>query len=211
METSWAIKSLNVSEPRKLHINGRELYTGFLKEPKEEAVFLNQLNFNGDGQAEDVHGGLDKAVCVYSLDHYTYWTATYGKVFEASAFGENLTVSGAQEVDVHIGDIFQVGEAVVQITQPRQPCHKIAEIHQFKDFVAKVSETGFSGYYLRVLEQGYVKKGDQFKLMEADQGKVSVAFVNQIKYHDRQNKEAIKKILDVEALAESLRHSFNDL
>ncbi|MBJ8032143.1 MOSC domain-containing protein, partial [Bacillus cereus group sp. N21] len=82
----------------------------------------------GDGQADLVHhGGVDKAVCVYSGEHYSYWEETLNQDLEYGAFGENITVSGMREEDVCIGDTFELGEAIVQVTQPRQPCFKLAK------------------------------------------------------------------------------------
>jgi MOSC domain-containing protein YiiM len=115
------IISLNVGLPSAQSYEGRELITGGAKNPVPRAV-LRFGNFDGDRQADQVnHGGLEKAVCVYPFDHYPYWNRQLGHDLQPGAFSENLTVSGAIETEVCVGDVFRIGEAGVQVSQPRMP------------------------------------------------------------------------------------------
>ncbi|MBE1554039.1 MOSC domain-containing protein [Sporosarcina limicola] len=203
------ILSLNVGKPKTANFNGKEVETGFYKESVSGHTHLAKLNFEGDGQADlKHHGGVDKAVCVYPYEHYSYWEQDLKRELPIAAFGENLTVIGMLEEDVHIGDVFKIGEAVLQISQPRQPCYKIAGRHDVKDLTLRVQNTGYTGFYCRVLEEGMVEPDSTIKRTSVHPEKVSVAFANDIMYHDKNNMDAIKKILSVDALSDSWRTRF---
>ena len=205
----YKIKSLNVALPQIVKEEEGTLTTGFLKHPANDAVYLSKVNFDGDGQADlEHHGGPDKAVCVYPYEHYSYWSKHYNHEFTVPSFGENITIEGLNEKNAGIGDIFKLGEAVVQVTQPRQPCYKIAKVHGFPDMPAKIVETGFSGFYLRVLEEGKVSPEDSLELIEKCNQDITISFVNQIKYHDQANLEAMQQIIETPGLAENVRASF---
>ncbi len=128
------IVSLNVGKPKVMNNNGKEVLSGIYKTPVDKLLYLSKLNFEGDQQADLVHhGGVDKAICVYPFEHYSYWEKDLNLTLNYGAFGENLTVKGMTEDRVHIGDIFQLGSAIVQVSQPRQPCFKLAKRYNIKD------------------------------------------------------------------------------
>jgi MOSC domain-containing protein YiiM len=202
----FEIVSINVGKPMNLVFNGKELLTGINKKPVSEPIFLSFLNFTGDGQADLVHhGGKDKAVCVYPYDHYAYWEKELGRKLEAAAFGENLTVKGVVEEDVCIGDMFQLGEAIVQVSQPRQPCYKLAKKYNVEDLPLRVQNTGYTGFYFRVLKEGWVTKESRLQLLSRHPLGITVSFANHIMYHDKYNQEGIERILSVQELSESWR------
>ncbi|WJE43909.1 MOSC domain-containing protein [Bacillus halotolerans] len=205
----YSILSLNLGKPQTLEYDGKKIETGIMKRPADSAVMLYRENFEGDGQADLVnHGGPDKAVCVYSAEHYPFWTEFLSRPLPDAAFGENLTVQGLTEEDVCIGDVFQLDDAVVQVSQPRQPCIKLAKKFGVKDMVLKVQQTGYTGFYFRVLEEGRVAPGAKLDLLSRGEKGISVQFANHIKYHDTKNLAAIERILSEEALSESWRSSF---
>ncbi|MGO0058922.1 MOSC domain-containing protein [Brevibacillus fluminis] len=205
------IVSINVGQPTTMTYEGKELETGIFKQPVEGAVFLSKLNFAGDGQADlKFHGGVDKAVCVYSHEHYPFWERELNRPMSYGAFGENLTVTGMTEDLVCIGDTYQLGEAVVQVTQPRQPCHKLAKRYDVADMPVKVQNVGFTGFYFRVLQEGHVSKEDRPVLIERHPAKLSVAFANQIMHHDKKNQEGIRQLLAVEELSASWRKTLSN-
>ncbi len=206
------VKSLNIGMPKKENFYGKKIMTGLCKQPVTHAVFLTTEGFEGNGVADRKHhGGPDKAVCVYSLDHYLYWEEVLGMKLSPAAFGENLSVSGLNEEDVCIGDVFELGNALVQVSQPRQPCSTLAARYGRKDFVKLVVDAGRTGCYFRVLQEGMVEPGTSLILKEKNSAQVSVAFANQIFHHDRTNREGIDKVLAVPAISESWRQSFNKL
>jgi MOSC domain-containing protein YiiM len=163
------VVSLNIKLPEQVTASGRSFFTGYHKIPQKDPVFLHKTHFEGDGVGDTVHhGGFDQAVCVYPYEHYEKWNAELqlDTPLVIPSFGENITPLGFLEDDVCIGDVFQMGEAVVQITQPRQPCNTLASILCRPDMIKRVVDTGRTGYYLRVLKEGLVTAGDEMVRIE---------------------------------------------
>jgi len=210
--TKMLIQSLNIGLPGKEIFHGREIRTGICKRPVTGPVLLRKSGFEGDGVADlKHHGGSDKAVCVYSLDHYPYWEDALGIRLPVAAFGENLTVSNLDEGAICIGDIFQVGTAFVQISQPRQPCATLAARYGRNDMIKLVIDSGYTGFYFRVLEEGAAEKGEELILKKRDPLHITVSFANHIYHKDRKNCEGIEKVLAVPALSASWQKSFQEL
>ncbi|GAX88611.1 MOSC domain-containing protein [Effusibacillus lacus] len=202
------IVSISVGKPATILYHGRELSTGIYKKSTSQPLYLSRLNFDGDGQADLAHhGGPDKAVCVYPFEHYPYWEKELNRTLGPGAFGENLTLQGLPEKDVCIGDIFELGEAIVQVSQPRQPCHKLAKKFDVPDLPVRVQNTGFTGYYFRVLKEGWVTKEKPMLLLERHPKKVSVQFANRMMHHDKNNMEEVKRLLEVQELSENWRQT----
>jgi MOSC domain-containing protein YiiM len=147
-------------------------------------ILLRATNLDGDRQADlRVHGGPDKAVCVYSGDHYPAWRDELGRPdMGFGGFGENFTVSGQAETDVCLGDRFRVGEAVVEVSQPRGPCQKLARRWDRPDLPKLVVASGRSGWYLRVMQEGYVESGQLLQLIERPFVDWTIARVNDVTY-----------------------------
>lgn len=168
------LASIQVGQPREMTDEGwPELRTGpwtsaIIKERVDGPVRVSETNVEGDKQGNPaVHGGPDKAVLVYGAGHYAEWLAELGRELPHGAFGENLTVVGLDEDSVCIGDTFEVGDDVVlQVTQPRQPCWKIARRWQMKDLTALVDKTGRTGWYNRVMREGQIEAGQAVRLLE---------------------------------------------
>lgn len=197
--------SLNLGQPKTLVYFGQEILTGGQKDPVAWA-FLGRSGFEGDGQADlKNHGGPNKAACVYSFDHYPYWEQVLGETLSAGAFSENLTMAGVHERDVCVGDVFRAGEAVVQISQPRQPCSKLAGKWGRKDLPDLIHANSLSGFYFRVLEEGRVHTNDVVDLVARDPLGVTVAFANQVMYRHRPDRESLERVLAVEALSAEWR------
>jgi MOSC domain-containing protein YiiM len=206
------INSLNIGKPKQEHFQGKEFLTGMCKQPVSGALALSRQGFEGDGVGDRRHhGGEDKAVCVYSLDHYPYWSSTLNITMPVAAFGENLSIEGLQEADVCIGDIYRVGTAVVQVSQPRQPCNTLAARYGRDDLVKLVADSGRTGLYFRVLRSGRVQAGDAVVLIERDVLGVTVSYANAILHHDRLNRAGLEKVLCVAALSDSWQRSFREL
>lgn len=199
---------LNVGRPAAVTYFGKEVQTGGQKVPVAEA-WLAAENFAGDGQADlKNHGGPDKAVCVYPHEHYADWAAELGAPLEPGAFSENLTVAGALETEVCLGDIWQVGEAVrVQVSQPRQPCSKLAGKRGRPDLIERIHANGRSGYYLRVLREGIVRAGAPVTVVERHPAGVTIQFINELLYKHRTARADFERGLAVAALAEAGRRA----
>ncbi len=153
--------SLNTSLPQTIQIKGQTFTTGIYKTPVAGRLRLHHLGLESDGQADlRVHGGVDKAVYLYPHEHYTHWQEVVGRDLPFGQFGENFTVQGLLETEVHPSDVFRVGTAVIQITDPRYPCFKLAIKMERRDFPKHFLRSEFSGFYARVLEEGEVGAGD---------------------------------------------------
>lgn len=196
------LKNFSIGLPQSMKYgNDKEIVTGICKQPTEES-FLTKEGFRGDGVGDlRYHGGPDRAVCVYPYEHYSLWETEFNHTFSPSTFGENLTVTNMLEKDVNIGDVFQVGDAVIQITQGRIPCSTITKRTNTPSLLKRMVQTGFTGYLCRVLEEGYVRTNSKISLLEPHPKQVTILYANEIYFHDQKNVEGIKKVLDVQELA----------
>jgi MOSC domain-containing protein YiiM len=138
-----------------------------------------------------VHGGPDKAVCVYSADHFPEWSRVLAESdVGAGAFGENFSVSHMDEDSVCVGDVYAIGTAVVQVSQPRSPCWKLAARWNRPDLPRLVLKSGRTGWYFRVLQRGVVTTGEELSLSNRPCGEWSIARVNQVSYATGRHKDA---------------------
>jgi MOSC domain-containing protein YiiM len=176
--------SINVGLPREITHRGQAITTGIFKLPVANPVWLGRLNLAGDGQADlRVHGGADKAVYVYPFEHYAFWAGELGRSdFSHGQFGENFTTRGLREDEVSVGDVFRIGAARVQVTQPRTPCFKLGIRMNDENFPARFAIANRTGFYLRVLEEGRVATGDAIERVERAAGSMSVREVFRLRH-----------------------------
>lgn len=187
------------------HWSGREISTGARKTSHPGPVELGPLGLAGDAQGNTkVHGGPDKAVCCYPVEHYPRWTAD-GFAIGEDGFFENVTLSGLTEDAVHLGDVFTLGTARVQVTQPRRPCTTVSARWGESALPRLMQSTGRCGYYLRVLASGRVGPGDAMVLEERLLHSVSVAEVNRVMNVDRTDRPGIERLLGSPELPEKWR------
>lgn len=210
------LHALHVGKPKQHGTEGaddpmdRPWRSGIFKEPKKDPVFLGETNLDGDEQADKKnHGGPDKAVCVYPLAHLPYWAERLGRDdFGPGAFGENFTVAAMDEASVCVGDVYAVGEARVQVSQPRAPCWKLARRWGEKKLALWVQETGYTGWYLRVLGTGTVAAGQPLVLEERPHPEWPIARVNDVRYGRDEDPAQIAALAGCEALAGGWRDRF---
>lgn len=200
------IVSTNIGKPQSIEWNGKEVFTGMYKYPVPGPVFLEKENVDDDSVMDRKHhGGNDKACYLYSADHYTYWKELYpGLEMPWGMFGENLTVEGLHENTIYIGDVFQAGEATVQVTQPRQPCYKLGIRFGDSSVINQFVESGYPGVYVRILNTGFVKSGDQFTCIEK-KNSVTVQVVFKLLYASEFNKDELSMAIENPFLASSCR------
>ncbi len=201
----FSIVSLNIGTPREVrYADGRKLRTSLQRSPVEEKVFLDLLGFEGDQVTDPMdHGGRDKAVCGYPADHYSFWVGELSRDLASASFGENLTIQGLTEDRIYIGDCFRIGEAEIQCSQPRQPCHKLTKLMGYPKLAARIQELGYCGYYFRVLKQGWIQAGMALERIHTDQTGIAVVDAHHLMYRDKNNFEAIEKLLEHPALSKS--------
>jgi MOSC domain-containing protein YiiM len=155
---------------------GQEVRTGIYKLPVNGPVMVRRLNIDGDEQGDlTVHGGVDKAVYCYPSEHYGLWSQELDRDLPHGTFGENLTVSGLLEPDVHIGDVLSVGDAVLQVSQPRYPSYKLGMKMGDQRFVRRNQESARSGFYCRVLREGLIASGQDIAVQERDESQPTIA------------------------------------
>lgn len=189
---------------------GRTFTSAIKKRPVEGPVHVGAVNIEGDEQADlRLHGGPDKAVCVYPAAHLAYWRdLLYRPALGHGDFGENLSVAGVTENDVAVGDTLAVGTALLQISQPRSPCWKLARRWEHESLALEVQRTGYTGWYLRVLEQGEIEVGQRLRLIQRPHPDLTVATVHRARWHDRDDLDLASALAGNDALSISWRDHF---
>ena len=213
------IVSLRIGQPRSYGVEGaahpfdRPWVSAIAKEAVDGPVWLSHEGLAGDAVADrTVHGGLEKAVLVGSAEHLPFWRELLERDdVGPGAFGENLVLEGALEADVCIGDSFAMGEAVVQISQPRQPCWKQARRWRRKDLALQIQRTGRTGWYLRVLREGHVQCGDTLTLIERPLPEWTVARANEVMHGRPADRGAAAALAELPQLAPTWRESLRRL
>lgn len=202
--------SVNVGQPRAVTIDGETVLTGIYKRPVHGPLMLRTLNLDGDRQADlSVHGGVNKAVYAYPSEHYAFWREQLPDVrFDWGQFGENFTVEGLLEDQICLGDQFRIGEAEVVVTQPRLPCFKLAHKFGRKDMIQRFLDSRRTGFYLAVVREGRVEAGNRIEWTHRDPQRVTIADVVRLYAFDRDDRDTLARIVQVEALPDNWRRRF---
>jgi MOSC domain-containing protein YiiM len=202
--------SVNVGQPRVIGATrwGKPIRSGIVKQPVTAAsISLDTLNLDGDRQADlKVHGGRDKAVYAYPVEHLPLWNDELGTDFGPGTFGENLSTTGWLEDDVWIGDIWAWGEARLQVSQSRSPCYKLATITGRPDLLKRMVRTGRTGWYLRVLQPAIVPVAGPIQVIERDPAGISVLIAHRASVPGGLDRAEVEAVARVEALAADWRH-----
>ncbi|MDY6943685.1 MAG: MOSC domain-containing protein [Pseudomonadota bacterium] len=205
------VQQLSIGTSRPLPPEGQA--SAIFKQPTSEPLILEVEGFVGDQQADRrVHGGPERAVCQYPSEHYRYWRQRhrgYAEVMSAGLFGENLSTVGATEHDVRIGDVFRLGTALIQISQPRRPCWKVEHRSGVVGLAQQMSDTGRSGWLYRVCQPGAVEPGDGLILADRLKDAPSVAETWQIANDTRPPMDVLAALAKMEALAQVWRQRFS--
>jgi MOSC domain-containing protein YiiM len=204
--TPGKLLSINISLPVTVPYGSKEVSTGIFKQPIAGPAAVTRHGLQGDGQADLVnHGGPDKAVCVYSFAHRPFWEAEWGKPMDYAAFGENFTVTELREKEVCIGDVLRAGSALFQVSQARLPCFKLALKHELPKLPEQVQQTGYTGFYLRVLEEGEVQAGDELVLVgrHPEAQRMTVFDAARIMLFGKHDLAASERLLAIPGLASS--------
>jgi len=203
------IISTNIGSEKTIKWKGNTLTTGIFKLPAKGPVFLGNKGVKGDYINNlKVHGGLDKACYGYGENYYNYWKSLYPDLeWTYGMFGENLTISDVDEAEIRIGDIYNLGEAIVQVSQPRQPCNKFAAKFGSMDLIKQFIDFEHLGVYFRVIQEGNVKAGDEFHLDLRNKKALSVQEIGQLVYkkEDMVNEEMARDAIFDSNLSESAK------
>ncbi len=196
------IISTNIAKPTTIIFNGQKVTTGIFKNPINTPIYLGKEAVKGDEVSDrNVHGGEFKACYLFSSKHYPYWEKLYPNLnWEYGMLGENLTVSGMDETHLIIGDIYKVGEALVQITQPREPCFKLGVKFGTQDVLKQFIEHGYPGTYVRILKEGFVKTGDHFELVEKAKNSLSTFAFFKLLFSNEKDQTLLKLALENDSI-----------
>ena len=202
--------SVNVALPREITVKGKTVRTSIFKEPVTRRVQVRTLDIEGNGQADLIgHGGEMRAVLVYSFENYAHWETELGRTdFRFGQFGENFTVEGMLDDEVHVGDRFRIGTAVFEVTQPRVPCYKLGIKMQTEGFYSRLLRSGRPGFYFRVLEQGEVGPGDIIHRLSAHPVGMTVRQLSNLLYFEKDDLDGARRALRIEAMSPGWRQSF---
>jgi MOSC domain-containing protein YiiM len=203
--------SVNVSLPQTVMHQGKSVTTGIFKKPASGRVMLRTLNLEGDKQADrKVHGGVDMAVYAYPIEHYHYWQTELARAaLPYGQFGENLTIEDLTEENARVGDIVSIGDALLQVTQPRIPCYKLVmRMDAGPEFAAQFLQSGRVGFYLRVLGEGMLGAGDAVVLAERHDDSITIAEFLQIYASRSHDRATLERVLAMRHLGEAWRRYF---
>ena len=210
MAPSMKLLSVNVALPREITVKGKTVRTSIFKEPVTRRVQVETLDIEGNGQADLIgHGGEMRAVLVYSFENYAHWETELGRTdFRFGQFGENFTVDGMLDDQIHVGDRFRIGTAVFEVTQPRVPCYKLGIKMHTEGFYSRLLQSGRPGFYFRVLEQGEVGPGDVIHRLSAHAVGMTVRQMSNLLYFEKDDLDGARRALRIEAMSPGWRQSF---
>jgi MOSC domain-containing protein YiiM len=199
--------SLNIGEKREVLYRGKKVQTGIFKTPVTHGIFLGKEDVAKDQVVDRrYHGGIDKACYIYSKDHYAFWQQKYPTVdMTYGALGENITLEGLNEDSMLIGANYKLGDAIVQVSQPRQPCFKQGIRFGTQKIVKDFFNSPYPGVYLRVIQEGIVNYEDEMILIDAPVDGISVAAVHSLFTYNKSNSALGQKAIKEPFLAASYK------
>jgi MOSC domain-containing protein YiiM len=179
------VDSVNVGRPKLLLINGQPNKTGIDKQPTDGPVELRDDAVAGDAVVDrEYHGGYDKAVYAYASEDYAWWSGELGRELGPGAFGENLTTSGIAIAEARIGERWRVGSALLEVSEPRQPCSTLGAKMGDQRFVRRFAKALRLGTYMRIIEPGVVAAGDAIDVVDRPDHEVTVGLLGRVLFED---------------------------
>ncbi|MBV8291269.1 MAG: MOSC domain-containing protein, partial [Mycobacterium sp.] len=205
--------SVNVGLPKNVAWNGRTVYTGVWKQPVVGPRMVRRLNVDGDGQGDlGGHGGENRAVLVYQLDSYRYWShELHRDDLQPGHFGENFTVEGLPDDGVCIGDRYRIGQAVFEVSQPRVTCYRVGLRLGEPQMAALLVSHRRPGFYFRVITEGEIEAGQDIVKVGSGPEQVSVAEIDALLYLPGHPRDALERALRIPALSSGWKGSLQNL
>lgn len=194
--------STNLGKPTTFQWNGKEEQTGIFKYPTDDPLFLGTTDVQNDTVIDRKHhGGENKACYLFSADQYPYWKKLYPNLnWDWGMFGENITIDSLNEDELRIGDIYKLGTALVEITQPREPCYKLGIRFENQQVIKQFVQHKYPGTYIKILETGSVKKGDTMDLTWQSKSTLTINQYYEFLFAKTKDPATIQLILENEAL-----------
>ncbi len=199
----------NISKGTIITWHGKEEKTGIFKTPTQEPIFLGKTDVEKDTVVDrKYHGGLDKACYLFSAEEYKYWKKLYPNLdWDWGKFGENLTIAGLEESQIRIGDIYKLGGALVQISQPREPCYKLGIRFETQNIIKQFIDRSHPGTYVRILEEGLVSQGDRMVLVKQSENSLTIQQFYQLLFAKEKSRELLHLAINNQALPLKKRKS----
>ena len=193
------IKSLNVGMPQTITTKKNEFISAIRKVPTSQKIMLTQMGLEGDGCYETAHGGVDKALHMFCFDNYAFFEERAQASLPIPTFGENITICDYDECEARVGDTLQIGEAIVQISEPTIRCNKIGLSAGYSLMLKWIQEQFKTGFYLRVLQEGNISVDSSVKMLE--RGNTTIDELNRAMFCDMHNMQIVEPILEIPTLS----------
>ncbi|MFX0557589.1 MOSC domain-containing protein [Maribacter sp. CXY002] len=192
----------NIGKPVTFEWNGEKEQTGIFKYPTTEALYLNKNDVKKDTVIDRVHhAGINKACYLFSADHYPYWRKKYPNLsWDWGMFGENITVENLNESQIRVGNIYKIGKAIVQVSQPREPCYKLGVRFGTQRILKEFINHEHPGTYVKVIKEGLVSSGDKMVLVEESKNTLTVQQFYQLIFAKEKSQELLKDFMDNDAV-----------
>lgn len=175
--------SVNIGEKKNINYKGRVIETGIFKTSVNHPIFLGKEDVENDFVIDrKYHGGPTQAVYAYSENHYNYWKELYPNLdWRYGMFGENLTISNLEESEIQVGNTYKLGEVIIEVTKPREPCMKLGIVFGTQKILKQFWNSTKSGIYFKVLQTGNVIIGDTLILIKKNDNSQTIAEVYKTK------------------------------
>jgi MOSC domain-containing protein YiiM len=202
--------STNIGKPVTFEWNGKKEQTGIFKYPTENNLFLTKNEVKYDTIIDrEHHGGINKACYLFSSDYYGYWGKLYPELkWDWGMFGENLTVEGLDESQICIGDIYKIGNALVQVSQPREPCYKLGIRFGNQNILKQFISHNHPGTYVKILEEGRVSKGDTVEIIAKSTNLLTVQQFYELIFAKEKPKRLLQLFMANEAVPQYKKDRF---
>jgi MOSC domain-containing protein YiiM len=196
------VLATNIGKSTTILWNGKEEQTGIFKYPSNKPILLGNTNVHNDTISDRFHhGGAFKACYLFSADYYPYWKNKYPALdWDWGMFGENVTIDGMDESELYIGSVYRLGDAMVQITVPRQPCYKLGLRFKDQNIIQEFVDHGHPGTYVRIIKEGTVQKGDSYTLVDQVSTSLTIKEFYELLYKKEKNQEMLQMAIENEAI-----------
>ncbi len=202
----YQIKDIYCGKEQNIQKRNKSHKTSYKKVSITNKQYVNLLGLTNDTQSDKQnHGGVDKALCVYTQNSYTFFKEEHGIDLPECALGENITLKDCGDIDICLADQFSCGNAVFEVSQPRQPCWIISSVLEIKNLTSLIVKEGKTGFYLRVIKEGEISKDDNFKLIKRKYNKLNIEYINKCCFNAKNHQNEIKEILECPELSEAYR------
>jgi MOSC domain-containing protein YiiM len=208
VSTGAIVLSVNVGRAREFEYDDRPVKSAIWKSAVTGRIAVRGVNLDGDEQADRVaHGGPDKALYAYAIEDLRWWEEEIGQPLTYGHFGENLTTEGIEVNEALVGDRWQIGSTVLEVSEPRVPCWRLGVRMNDKMFPRRFTEALRPGSYLRIVVEGDVGAGDEIRVIERPNHTMTIRDVFRIYTRDRGE---VKKLLSIPQLSESWKRWASD-